>query len=61
MIVTATKESFDELKMKLKKNFPSLSDSDLKIRDNDEKMMLTLVAYKLRKSKAEMSEIIERL
>ena len=61
MIVLANKESFNELKLKLKKKFPSLTDSDLKISNNNEKMMLTLFAYKLRRSKAELSKIIESL
>ena len=49
------------LTRKLKARYPSLTDSDLLISNDDEKSMLTMVAYKLRKSKQEMSSIIENL
>ncbi len=61
MIVLANTESFNELKSKLKNKYPSLTDSDLSITNNNERSMLTMVAYKLRKSKEEMSNIVERL
>ncbi len=53
--------SFNELKSKLKNKYLSLTDSDLSITHNNEKTMLTMVAYKLRKSREEMSEIVKNL
>ena len=61
MIVLANTESLNELKSKLKNKFPSLTENDLNISNNNEKDMLTMVAYKLRKSKNEMSNIVEGL
>jgi len=61
MIVLANTESFNELKSKLKNKYPFLTDSDFSITNNNEKAMLTMVAYKLRKSKEEMSIIIDNL
>lgn len=61
MKVLANAESFNELKSKLKIKYPSLTDNDLSIAHNNEKTMLTMVAYKLRKSKEEMNEIVKNL
>ena len=52
-------ENWDELKSKLKINYPLLTDEDLKHDEGMEESMLRMVAYKLRKSKKEMKEIIE--
>jgi hypothetical protein len=61
MKVAVNKENLKELTTKLKNKYPSLTDIDLSITNNNEENMLTMVAYKLRKSKEEMSIIIEEL
>ncbi len=61
MIVSPNKESINELKLKLKRKFPSLTDIDLNVSNNNSKNMLTMVAYRLRKSQEEMNKIIEQL
>jgi hypothetical protein len=61
MKIAINKENLKELTTKLKNKYPSLTDSDLTITNNNEESMLTMVAYKLRKSKEEMSLIIEEL
>lgn len=61
MKVAENKENVKELTAKLKNKYPSLTDSDLSVTNNNEGNMLTMVAYKLRKSKEEMSIIIEEL
>jgi hypothetical protein len=61
MKVTQDENSINELKTKLKGKFPSLKNSDLLITNHDVAKMLTMVAYKLRKSKEEMGEIVDKL
>ena len=61
MKVTQDEKSINELKTKLKGKFPSLENSDLLITNHDVAKMLTMVAYKLRKSKEEMGEIVDKL
>jgi hypothetical protein len=61
MKVTQDENSISELKTKLKGKFPSLTNSDFLITNHDLARMLTMVAYKLRKSKEEMSEIVDKL
>lgn len=61
MKVTADEKSLDELKTRLKFKYPMLTKRDLLITNNNQKSMLTMVAYKLRKSKEEMSKIVEDL
>lgn len=61
MKVTQDEKSIIELKNKLKEKYPSLTKNDLLITKNNYAGMLTMVAYKLRKSKEEMNEIIENL
>jgi hypothetical protein len=61
MKVTQDEKSFSELKIKLKEKYPTLTNTDLYIKNNNLAIMLTIVAYKLRKSKEEMSEIVENL
>jgi tRNA(Phe) wybutosine-synthesizing methylase Tyw3 len=61
MKVTQDEKSISELKTKLKRKFPSLTNNDFLITNNDLARMLTMVAYKLRKSKEEMSEIVDKL
>nr|WP_321451351.1 hypothetical protein [uncultured Carboxylicivirga sp.] len=61
MRVKMNDTSFDELKTKLKNKFPLLNDGDLTITKNNTALMLRIVAFKLRKSKEEMAEIVENL
>ncbi|MGC9344384.1 MAG: hypothetical protein ACP5E3_16895 [Bacteroidales bacterium] len=61
MKITPDEISLNELKNRLKDKYPNLKDSDLLITNNNEKSMLTMVAYKLRKSKEEMRKIVEDL
>jgi hypothetical protein len=61
MELAVNKENLKELTTKLKNKYPSLTDSDLSITNNNVANMLTMVAYKLHKSKEEMSLIIEEL
>jgi uncharacterized protein YjbJ (UPF0337 family) len=50
--------NWDELKSKLKKIYPQLTDDDLHHDEGMEESMLRMVEYKLRKTKEEMREII---
>ena len=61
MKLITDEKSLNELKTRLKDKYPNLTDSDLLITNNNEKSMLTMVAYKLRKSKEEMSKIVDDL
>ena len=54
-------KNFLDLKSKLRKNYPQLTDADLHYSNRKEKDMLRMVAYKLRKTKQEMLEIITEL
>jgi hypothetical protein len=54
-------EYLHELKSRLKKKYPQLTNADLVTKENNEHDMLRMVAYKLRKTKQEMQEIIEGL
>ena len=61
MILNYSPENLSELKSKLRNKFPQLTDSDLYSSLNNEKDMLRMIEYKLRKSKKEMLEIIAGL
>jgi hypothetical protein len=50
-----------ELKFKLKKKYPHLTDIDFQHREGKEESMLRMIEYKLRKSKEQMQEIIADL
>jgi hypothetical protein len=50
--------NWDELKKKLRKKYPQLTESDLQNKEGMEVIMLRIIAYKLRKTKQEMKEII---
>ena len=50
---------WDQLKSKLKKEYPQLTDTDLHHDDGMEESMLRMVEYKLKKTKEEMKKIIE--
>ena len=53
--------NWDELKKKLKNNYPQLTERDLQHNEGMEDKMLRMVEYKLRKTKVEMQEIIAKL
>ena len=57
----ANSNSLNELQSKLKKKFPELSDTDLQIKHTSKQDFLQMVGYKLRKTKQEMSHIINLL
>jgi hypothetical protein len=50
--------NWEELKNKLKKEYPQLTESDLQHQKGMEESMLRMVEYKLRKTKEEMRDII---
>jgi hypothetical protein len=50
-----------ELKKRLRKKYPQLTDTDLLSSEGDKNDMLRMIEYKLRKTKQEMQDIIERL
>ena len=54
-------EKMHELKIRLKKKYPQLTETDLQHKEGMEESMFRIVAYKLRKTKKEMQEIITRL
>lgn len=53
--------SWEELKTKLRKNYPQLTETDLQHKEGVEISMLRMVEYKLRKTKEEMQVIIAGL
>ena len=61
MTLTIDEKQLSQLIVKLKANYPGLTSNDLHITNNNVKSMLTMVAYKLRKNKEEMNEIVENL
>ena len=61
MDTSLKQKNFLELKSKLRKNFPQLTIADLSYSESEEKDMLRMVAYKLRKTKQEMLEITSKL
>ena len=58
MTLILNRGNWAELKMKLKKEYPQLTDTDLQHKKGMEENMLTMVEYKLSKTKAEMRSII---
>lgn len=50
--------NWNELKRKLKMEYPQLTETDLQHEDGLEEDMLRMVEYKLKKTKEEMKEII---
>jgi len=52
---------WDELKTKLRKKYPQLTDADFQHKEGKEESMLRMIEYKLRKSKEQMKEIIADL
>ena len=53
--------NWNELRKKLKQNYPQLTTIDLLTTDGEEDDMLRMVEYKLGKTKNEMQEIIALL
>jgi hypothetical protein len=53
--------NLDDLKTKLRKKYPQLTEKDLQHNEGTEESMLRMVEYKLRKTKQEMTEIIKKL
>lgn len=51
----------NKLKIKLREKFPQLTAADLSTSTGEEMKMLTMVAYKLRKTRQQMQEIIDSL
>ena len=54
-------EKIRELKIGLRKKYPQLTDNDLQHKEGTEENMFRIIAYKLRKTKKEMQEIITNL
>jgi hypothetical protein len=54
-------DQWNDLQNKLKAKYPELTEADLAQQENSEQDMLRIVEYKLRKTKAEMEEILGRL
>ena len=52
---------WDELKIKLKIEYPQLIDADFLSLEGKEDKMLRMIEYKLRKTKVQMQEIIAKL
>jgi len=58
MDILLNQGNWDQLKNKLKQEYPQLTDNDLQHEAGMEESMLRMVEYKLKKSKEEMREII---
>ena len=61
MNTTYNSEKLSDLKTKLRNKYPQLSDSDVHYNVGNEAEMLRMVAYKIRKTRQEMHEIVEKL
>ncbi len=59
MDILLNQGNWEQLKIKLKQEYPQLTDADLHHDEGMEESMLRMVEYKLKKSKEEMREIIE--
>lgn len=55
------KGNWKDLQCKLKQRYPVLTDNDLAYKEGKEQDMLKMVAYKLRKTKEELSGILVKL
>jgi hypothetical protein len=56
-----TPEEINEIKIKLKRMYPQLTAADLSSTAGKEMIMLSLVAYKLRKTRQQFQDIIDGL
>jgi hypothetical protein len=61
MKLIAQKDSWEELKAKLKNMFPELIKADLLFSCDEQEKLFKMVAYKLGKSRKELQEIIIKL
>jgi hypothetical protein len=61
MKVIVHEKSWDELRSKLKYNYPELINTDLDYSSDKQEEMLRMVAYKLGKSRKELRDIILNL
>ncbi len=57
----SNQDNLNKLKSKLRKKFPQLTETDLQNQEGAEESMLRMVEYKLRMTKQQMQEIIEKL
>jgi hypothetical protein len=55
------KWNLEELKSKLRIEYPQLTDTDMQHEEGKEENMFRMVEYKLHKTKPEMKQIIEEL
>lgn len=58
MELNIVKGSWEQLKNKLKMEYPQLTETDLEYKENKEEEMLRMIEYKLGKTREEMREII---
>lgn len=61
MATTAVKDNWTEQKVKLKKKFTTLTDSDLSFAEGKKEEMMGKLQKKLGKSKDELNKIMESL
>lgn len=61
MELILSQKNWNELKIKLRLQFPELTEADFQYRDGNEESMLRMIEYKLRKTKKEMRDIISSL
>lgn len=61
MALILNRANWDELKTKLKKEYPQLTETDLQHKEGKEENMFLMIEYKLRKTKQEMMEIIAEM
>jgi hypothetical protein len=61
MYLSSGKENLKEFETKLRKIYPQLTDADLTCTEGNINDMLTMVAYKLRKTRQEINKIVEGL
>jgi hypothetical protein len=52
--------SWEQLTIKLKKEYPQLTEKDLEYKENEEEDMLRMIEYKTGKTREEMRAIIEK-
>ncbi len=58
MDLIVNKVNWDDLKNKLKRIYPQLTEADMITTDGNEDIMLRMIEYKLRMTKNEMRKII---
>jgi hypothetical protein len=60
MNLSLDQEKWTEIKIRLKKEFPYLTNADLHSRDDDDDNLLAMIANMVGKTKKEIREIIEK-